>query len=80
MAADLIWFEVTVPPIRRPADGPEDAQDVTLRFPSTDEDTATEAAREIAWVIVDNLPKEPDNNRHGWKLANYGIAVEPVST
>lgn len=76
MTEPLRWFEVTVPLVRRPREGASEAQDVNLRIPSTDEESARSAAREIAWAIVENLPKTGDNNRDGWKLANYGVAAE----
>ncbi len=76
---DLTFFDVTVPLVRTNADGSRDTHDVTMRIPSTDEDTARDAAREIGWAIRSNLPEVGDNNRHGWKIANYGVSVEVSS-
>lgn len=79
MTAPLAWFEVTVPLVRKEAGAVVGQQDVVLRIPSADLESAAGAAQEIAWTIAEHLPKEPDNNRHGWKLANWGAAVEPVT-
>ncbi len=73
---DLTLFDVTIPLVRTNEDGTRETHDVTMRIPSTDEDTARDAAREIGWAIRENLPEAGDNNRHGWKIANYGVAVE----
>lgn len=73
---DLTYFEITVPLTRHNEDGSRHTHDVTLRFPSTDEESAEKAGAEIAWAIVTNLPSVGDNNRFGWKIANYGVAVE----
>lgn len=74
---DFVYFDVTIPLVRRDSDGERIRQDVQLRIPSTDLDSAVAAATEIAYVIVANLPQQPDNNRHGWKAA-YGVAVQAV--
>lgn len=79
MSAQLVWFEVTVPLIRKSGGSLVEQRDVVLRIPSNDLPSATTAAQEIAWTVVEHLPKEPDNNRTGWKLANWGVAVEPVT-
>ncbi len=73
---NLPLFDVTIPLVRTNVDGSRDTHDVTMRIPSTDEDTARDAAREISWAIRENLPEAGDNNKHGWKIANYGVSVE----
>lgn len=72
-------FDVTIPLIRTDEDGRSHQRDINLRIPSRDIDAATETAQEIGWVIVAELPKSNDNNRHGWKIASYGVAVKQVA-
>lgn len=70
------FFDITVPLVRHNADTTMNTYDVTVRIPSTDEDTARDVARQLGWAIRENLPDVGDNNRHGWKIANYGVSVE----
>lgn len=70
------YFDITVPLVRRNADGSTDTHDVAACIPSTDEESARDVARQLGWAIVENLPDVGDNNKHGWKIANYGVGVE----
>jgi hypothetical protein len=67
----LVWLNVTIPLGRRTLDGGKETIDVKLRIPAADPRSAENAATDIGYAIVDNLPQVGDGNRHGWKSAGH---------
>jgi hypothetical protein len=62
-------FDAVLRFARTDRDGVRHDRQFVVRFPSADFETAEQAAYQIAYAIVENLPKSEDNNRYGWKMA-----------
>lgn len=75
---ELADYDITIPLIRRDEDGATNTRDLAIRIPSGSHEEALHAGQEIGWAIVSGLPNVGDNNRYGWKIANCGVAAEPV--
>jgi hypothetical protein len=75
---DLTFFDITIPLARLNEDGGRDTCNVTVHIPSADLASASEAAAEMAWVIVENLRDDRANPR-GWKIARGGVSAVRAS-
>lgn len=76
------WFDVSIPIVRRAAEGGPEWAAITMRFPAANAAAANDVAAVAGYDIVDAMASdEGDSNRHGWKLASdRGIEVRPAAT